>query len=49
MELGKVIQVIGPVVDIEFPVGELPDIYHAITITEQERRSCYFRAAAFGE
>lgn len=35
---GKVIQVIGPVVDIEFPVGELPDIYHAITITEQERK-----------
>ena len=35
---GKVIQVIGPVVDIEFPVGELPDIYHAITVTEQERK-----------
>ncbi len=29
---GKVQQVIGPVVDIEFPEGELPAIYNAITI-----------------
>ena len=30
--LGKVIQVIGPVVDIEFPPEQLPAIYNAITI-----------------
>ncbi|MCD6351423.1 MAG: F0F1 ATP synthase subunit beta, partial [Armatimonadetes bacterium] len=29
---GKVIQVRGPVVDIEFPEGELPDLLNAITI-----------------
>jgi F-type H+-transporting ATPase subunit beta len=29
---GIVVQVIGPVVDIEFPPGRLPDIYDAITI-----------------
>ena len=29
---GRVVQVIGPVVDIEFPAGQLPDIYNAITI-----------------
>jgi F-type H+-transporting ATPase subunit beta len=29
---GKVVQVIGPVVDIEFPAGELPDILNAVTI-----------------
>jgi len=29
---GKVIQVIGPVVDIEFPPEELPDIYNAVEI-----------------
>jgi F-type H+-transporting ATPase subunit beta len=29
---GKVVQVIGPVVDIEFPAGELPEILNAITI-----------------
>ena len=29
---GKIIQVIGPVVDIEFEEGHLPDIYNAIRI-----------------
>ncbi|HEY8488096.1 MAG TPA: F0F1 ATP synthase subunit beta, partial [Thermaerobacter sp.] len=30
--VGRVVQVIGPVVDIEFPEGNLPDIYNAIKI-----------------
>jgi F-type H+-transporting ATPase subunit beta len=30
---GKVVQVIGPVVDIEFADGQLPKIYNAMTIT----------------
>ncbi len=29
---GKVVEVIGPVVDVEFPEGELPAIYNAIEI-----------------
>lgn len=29
---GRVVQVIGPVVDIEFPSGRLPEIYHAVTV-----------------
>jgi F-type H+-transporting ATPase subunit beta len=29
---GHVVQVMGPVVDIEFPTGELPDIYDAVEI-----------------
>jgi len=33
---GKVVQVIGPVVDIEFPTGQLPDIYNAITIKNEK-------------
>ena len=33
MAKGKVVQVIGPVVDIEFPAGELPEILSAIKIT----------------
>ena len=33
MATGKVVQVIGPVVDIEFPAGELPEILNAIKIT----------------
>ena len=30
MSTGKVIQVIGPVVDVEFPPGQLPNIYNAL-------------------
>lgn len=36
MSVGRVVQVIGPVVDIEFPPGELPAIYNAIKITKKE-------------
>ena len=32
MAKGKVVQVVGPVVDIEFPAGELPEILNAVTI-----------------
>ncbi|RCW48257.1 MULTISPECIES: F0F1 ATP synthase subunit beta [unclassified Halanaerobium] len=34
--IGRVIQVIGPVVDIEFPGGKLPKIYNAIKIKNEE-------------
>ena len=30
---GKITQVIGPVVDVEFPPGGLPEIYTALTVT----------------
>ena len=30
---GKVLQVTGPVVDVHFPPGELPEIYTALTLT----------------
>ncbi|MCC6980281.1 MAG: F0F1 ATP synthase subunit beta [Candidatus Melainabacteria bacterium] len=30
---GKVVQVIGPVVDVEFESGNLPEIYHALEIS----------------
>ena len=32
MKEGKIVQVIGPVVDIEFPDGSLPEILNAVTI-----------------
>src|SRR5579872_5599042 len=32
MSSGKVVQVIGPVVDVEFPAGQLPLIYNALTV-----------------
>ncbi len=31
MNKGKIVQVIGPVVDVEFP-GDLPGIYNALTV-----------------
>jgi F-type H+-transporting ATPase subunit beta len=33
MATGKVIQITGPVVDVEFPAGDLPAIYNALEIT----------------
>ena len=32
MATGKVIQITGPVIDVEFPPGELPGIYNALEI-----------------
>jgi len=33
--IGRVVQVIGPVVDVAFPDGQLPEIYTAIRITSE--------------
>jgi F-type H+/Na+-transporting ATPase subunit beta len=33
MNKGKITQVIGPVVDVEFEAGKLPEIYHALRIS----------------
>ena len=33
--LGKITQVIGPVLDIEFPPGKLPAIYNALKVTNK--------------
>jgi len=33
MNLGKITQVIGPVVDVEFPPGKLPPIFQALRVT----------------
>jgi F-type H+-transporting ATPase subunit beta len=37
--LGKVVQVIGPVVDVEFPSGNLPEIYNAVEIVKDEENN----------
>ncbi|GIV21512.1 MAG: ATP synthase subunit beta [Armatimonadota bacterium] len=37
MAIGKVSQVMGPVVDARFPAGELPAILNAVTIDDSER------------
>src|SRR5512140_1751394 len=36
---GRVVQVIGPVVDVEFPVGKLPTILNAVRIVDDEKLS----------
>src|SRR6476646_9660760 len=40
--IGRVIQITGPVVDIEFPAGQLPGIYNAVQIQRegQEPLTC---------
>jgi F-type H+-transporting ATPase subunit beta len=38
VNVGKVIQVIGPVVDAEFPQGQLPNIYNALRIEQEENK-----------
>ena len=39
MSTGKVVQVIGPVVDVEFPPGQLPNIYNALKVTQEENKA----------
>ncbi len=34
--VGRVVQIIGPVVDVEFPTGKLPTILNAVHITDEE-------------
>ncbi|MCR5075316.1 MAG: F0F1 ATP synthase subunit beta, partial [Ruminococcus sp.] len=38
MEKGKIIQVIGPVIDVEFPAGKLPMIRDALTVEVDGRK-----------
>jgi F-type H+-transporting ATPase subunit beta len=37
LNFGRVLQVIGPVVDVEFQPGQLPDIYNAIVIRPEDQ------------
>ena len=47
MTEGKVVQIIGPVVDVEFPEGELPDIYNAIHLEQEDDESNLVLEAQF--
>ena len=33
---GEIVQIVGPVVDAQFPAGSVPDILHALTITRED-------------
>ncbi|MBP0027362.1 F0F1 ATP synthase subunit beta [Roseofilum reptotaenium CS-1145] len=34
--VGKIVQIIGPVIDAEFPSGKLPQVYNAIRVVKQD-------------
>src|SRR5690606_34046120 len=34
---GRILQVFGPVVDVQFPEGHMPSLYNAITVVDQQR------------
>ncbi len=36
---GRVVQIIGPVVDVEFPEGHLPPIFNAVRIVDEDKLS----------
>ncbi|MGF1698334.1 F0F1 ATP synthase subunit beta [Vibrio kyushuensis] len=38
MATGKIVQIIGAVVDVEFPQSEVPNIYDALNVTESKER-----------
>ncbi len=44
--IGRVIQITGPVVDIEFPPGQLPAIYNAVEIVRPARRRWSARSSS---
>jgi F-type H+-transporting ATPase subunit beta len=37
--IGRVVQVIGPVLDVEFPEGSLPAIYNAVTVKDEGKET----------
>jgi F-type H+-transporting ATPase subunit beta len=44
--LGRIAQVIGAVVDVEFPAGELPQIYEAIVVKDRSGREVVMEVEA---
>ena len=44
---GRVIQITGPVVDIEFPAGELPAILNAVEILREGQEPEGLRGSPF--
>ena len=41
MSVGKIVQVIGPVVDVEFEAGQLPSIYNALEVPGVELKDIF--------
>jgi F-type H+-transporting ATPase subunit beta len=45
MNTGKIIQIIGTVVDIEFAEGNVPDIFHALEVKKNEKETVVLEVA----
>lgn len=45
MSLGTITQIIGPVVDVEFPEEKLPELYHALRVENQEKKEVILEVA----
>lgn len=45
MNIGKIVQIIGAVVDVEFPIGQLPNIYNAIVVVKDEQKNIVLEVA----
>ncbi len=46
-KFGRVVQVIGPTVDVQFEAEELPEIYNALKIVNEKRGTERGRNVAF--
>ncbi|MBE3089841.1 MAG: F0F1 ATP synthase subunit beta [Actinobacteria bacterium] len=40
---GRIVSIRGPVLDVEFPPGKLPDIYTALEITRPKEKTLYYK------
>ena len=46
---GYITQIIGPVLDVVFPGGDLPKIYNAIVVTDGEKTCLLYTSDAADE
>ena len=47
MKKGKIVQVMGPVVDVEFEDNDLPYIKDALEVDNQRKALCYGSCTAY--
>jgi F-type H+-transporting ATPase subunit beta len=46
---GRVVQILGGVVDVEFPPEGLPEIFDAVEVPRQDKEPWCWRCKAFGQ
>ena len=43
---GRIVRIVGPVVDVEFPPDQLPAIYNALTSSSRSKPTCRATSSA---